>query len=448
MRRKGSLMTRMARISLVVCVLVSVIFIEQKAFAQSAQNLRRIVTFQGIDLTTPLGYSTALGVVTASGSSLVHNLSFINALAIQLPANNIIGALNILLSSLCGPITQQIKCVQDIADDTVAIVDGGSRCVRIVPASGIVPAPGNDVPGPEKYPWGMQIIDVPAVHPQRQGLGVTVAVLDTGIASHPELSGQIERYNARYGDSSDADDNGHGTHMAGIIAAARNNPVLGIIGVAPQVTLKAVKVLDQYGAGYLSDVINGLQWVHNNRSPRAKVVNMSIGWSADIPHLRKAIHELDNQGVIMVASAGNLCPPSGGQDEGNGDECEGGPHLACAQTDVKYPAAYDEVIAVEATDFLDQIAPYSLSGDVAAPGGSKATGVRILSTHTGGRYGYGSGTSPAAAHVTGAVALALQLDPGLSLKQVRCVLQATAEGPGRINVDNMVHALLVGHPCL
>jgi subtilisin family serine protease len=83
--------------------------------------------------------------------------------------------------------------------------------------------------------------------------------------------------------------------------------------------------------------------------------------------------------------------------------------------------------------------------DVWAPGGSKATGIRILSTTkgncAGGCYGYGSGTSQAAAHATGAVALALQLDPGLSLPQVRKILQDTSEGAGRINVRKLVQAL-------
>ena len=96
--------------------------------------------------------------------------------------------------------------------------------------------------------------------------------------------------------------------MAGIIASELNNLVLGVIGVAPQVTFLGVKVLDQYGAGYLSDVINGLQWVYNNNgTPWVKLVNMSIGFSNDSPPLRQAIQSLYNSGVIMVASAGNRC---------------------------------------------------------------------------------------------------------------------------------------------
>jgi subtilisin family serine protease len=247
--------------------------------------------------------------------------------------------------------------------------------------------------------------------------------------------------------------------MAGIIAAALNSSLQGgVIGVAPQVTFLGVKVLDQYGAGYLSDFIAGLQWVHdyNNGTSLVKLVNMSVGFSTDSPPLKQAIQELAKGGVIMVASAGNRCAQSPGQDEGGGDGCDGGPALVCdpAQTAVRYPAAYPSVLAVVATDFYDDITAYSLSGpqvDVAAPGGSKVTGIRILSTNTGGGYGYSSGTSQAAAHVTGAVALALQKHPGLSFTEVRSLLQTTAtdlgypqtqQGAGLINVRKMMRALL------
>jgi subtilisin family serine protease len=340
--------------------------------------------------------------------------------------------------------------VEGIFDDPLSVAAG---TVCIDPSS---------APVPESYTWGLQQIDVPAVHPQWQGSGVTVAVLDTGIdASHPELSPRIiDGYNALAGGGSFADDNGHGTHMAGIIAADRKNPfpgTIGIVGAAPQTTLLAVKVLDQYGAGYLSDFIYGLQWVYNNGSPLVTVVNMSLGFSTDSPALQQAIQALYASGVIMVASAGNRCAQSPGQDEGGGD-CQGGPALVCdpTQTAVKYPAAYPEVMAVVAIDFYDHVTAYSLLGpevDVAAPGGSKETGIRILSTTRtiDGGYGEGSGTSQAAAHVTGAVALALQLQPGLSFEEVRSLLQTTAvklgypqseQGAGRINVKKLVQALL------
>jgi subtilisin family serine protease len=426
-------MTWMARISLVVCVLVSVSLIWGGAFVASAQNLRKVVIFHDGTL-----LADQQQVVAQSGSSVVHILSLINALTVQLPPVGTAEALAFL---------QGNPLVEGVYDDMVGTVDGGRYPVCINLAS---------PPTSQSYPWGQEQIEADLVHPQWQGLGVTVAVLDTGIASHPELFLPIgEGYNARVGGGSSADDNGHGTHMAGIIGAdlkeGPNSLLPGIIGTAPQATLLPVKVLDLYGAGYLSDVINGLQWVYNNGSRRAKVANMSIGFSTHSPALQQAIQRLYASGVIMVASAGNRCAPSPGQDEGGGD-CESQPLLNCdpTQTAVKYPAAYEEVMAVAATDRNDAITAYSLlepAVDVAAPGGSKATGIRILSTTIGG-YGWGSGTSQAAAHVTGAVALALQLRPGLSFQQVRCVLQATAEGPGRINVDNMVQALLVGHPCL
>jgi subtilisin family serine protease len=426
-------MTRMARASLVVGVLVSVILVGGGAFSASGQDLKEVVIF--LD-STPL--AVQLQVVAQSGSSVVHTLSLINAVAIQLPEVGTAQALAFL---------QGNPNVEGVYDDSVGMVDGGIWPICIAPAA--VP------PVPESYPWGLQKIDVPAVHqqwPGLQGTGVTVAILDTGIDwSHPELSPRIVGgYNALAGGVSYADDNGHGTHMAGIIAAALNS--LGIIGVAPQVLLSAVKVLDQYGAGYLSDFIAGLQWVSSNG---IRLVNMSVGFSTDSLPLQKAIQSLYNSGVIMVASAGNRCAQSPSQDEGGGDSCQGGPALTCdpSQTAVKYPAAYSWVLAVTATDMADQVTAYSLTGaqvDVCAPGGSKATGIRILSTTIGDGYGWGSGTSQAAAHVTGAVALALQQKPQLAFNEVRSVLQTTAvdlgypstqQGAGRINVKNMVQAL-------
>jgi subtilisin family serine protease len=424
-------MTYTARVSLVVCMLVSVILSGRGAFAKSADHLRRIVKFHGLDLKKPGDLATAHSVVAGSGSRKVHELWLINAMAIRLPAAGADHALVAL---------QKNPTVEQVFDDLLSVAAGA---ICIAPA---LP------PVLESYPWGLQMIDVPAVHQQRpelQGTAVTVAILDTGIdSSHPELSPRVAGgYNALAGGGSSVDTNGHGTHMAGIIAADLENS-LGIIGVAPQVTLKAVKVLDHSGVGYLSDLINGLQWVYNNGSPRARVVNMSLGFSTDSPALWQAIQSLYTSGVIMVASTGNRCAPSSGQDEGGGD-CQAGPLLNCdpAQDTVKYPAAYPEVMAVVATDIDGAITGYSLvkpQWDVAAPGGSRATG-RILSTTIGG-YGEGSGTSQAAAHVTGAIALALQLDPGLSFEEVLLCLQATAEGPGRINVKKLVQKLLAG-PC-
>src|SRR5215813_2266034 len=208
-------MTELARVGLVGCVLVSVILIGGGASAKSADNLRRIVKFGGINLTDPQGLATARGAVKESGSSEVHRLWLINGLAIQLPEA---GADHALAALLKNPL------VEGVFDDSVSVADG-AICIDQAPS-----------PVPESYPWGLQKIDVPAVQPQWQGVGVMVAIVDTGIdGSHPELSPRIVGgYNALAGGGSYADDNGHGTHMAGIIAAALNS--LGIIGVAPQAT--------------------------------------------------------------------------------------------------------------------------------------------------------------------------------------------------------------------
>jgi subtilisin family serine protease len=442
MDAEGSLMVRIARISLVVCILVSVSLIGGETFAASTDDLKKIVTFKNIDLKTLLGYTTALGVVTTSRSSIVHNLSFINALAIALPVDDITGALASLLSSVY---------VLEVADDLLTLVD--PICPTTAP------------PSIESYPWGQQQINVPAVHRAPlsvQGSGVTVAVLDTGIDSthlgNPlgefYQSRNTGGYNALPGGGPYFDGHGHGTHMAGIIAAALNGR--GVIGAAPKAQLAAVKVLDDNGIGHSSDVINGLQWVHDNG---IRVVNMSFGFASPSTPLRQAIQLLGNTGIIMVASAGNHCAAATASEEG-GDDC--GPAATCDAplTAVTYPAAYPAVIAVAATDIHEHITEYSLSGtevEIAAPGGAQTSG-QILSTNTTkeGGYGVGYGTSQAAAHVTGAIALALQLRPSLSIAQLRNVLRATAvklydensdeyskerQGEGLIDTKAMIGAL-------
>jgi subtilisin family serine protease len=276
-------------------------------------------------------------------------------------------------------------------------------------------------------------INVPAAHQQHptvRGSGVTIAILDTGIDSTHLTVGEFSQrdaggYNALDGGGSDNDNQGHGTHMTGIIAAAANNT--GIIGAAPNVNLAAVKVLDQNGNGYVSDVIDGFQWVHNNG---IRLVNVSLGFSTDSKPLQKAIQSLYNSGMIMVAAAGNRCSVRPSQDDGAGADCLV-PSASCAAplTSVLYPAAYSGVIAVGATDINNQVTAYSLTGpqvDVVAPGGDMTS--RILSTNLSGGYGEAYGTSQAAAHVSGTLALALQCQPQLSPNDARSRLQECATG--------------------
>jgi subtilisin family serine protease len=217
-------------------------------------------------------------VVADSGSCEVHNLWLINALAIQLPPDSADQA-QALAKLRSNPFVERVD------DDPSAASS----------------------PVPEQYDWGQQLGLV--------GAGVTVAVLDTGIdPSQSKLQLNLAGgYNARAGanPSQYQDDNGRGTHMAEIIAAA-----------LPGATFLAVKVLDQCGKGISSDLINGLQWVYgyNNGSPLVKLVNMSLGSSTDSLPLQKAIQYSDYYGWIIVASDGNLC--EGGGDEGGGDGCE------------------------------------------------------------------------------------------------------------------------------
>ncbi|MHA1227001.1 MAG: S8 family peptidase [Candidatus Hodarchaeales archaeon] len=220
---------------------------------------------------------------------------------------------------------------------------------------------------------------------------VIVAVVDTGIdLDHPDLAPHILWSIDFTGSRTGADDdNGHGTHCAGIIGAIRDNN--GVVGMAPNVYFYAVKVLDRRGSGTWEDVMNGIYAAVDGpdgvvgTDDDADVISMSLGASSDPgPEFYDAIKYAYNNGVVLVAAAGNEGDGSGATDE------------------YSYPAAYPEVIAVGATDKDDSIASFSNSGpflEVAAPG------VDIYSTYEDGSYATLSGTSMACPHVSGLVAL-------------------------------------------
>jgi subtilisin len=419
----------------VACLLVLRALVGGGAFAATGDNIRKIVVFQG-----GTSMQVQQQVVARSGSQLLSILSLINGVAIELPAQNAAQALIAL---------QADPTVAAIYDDlTNSGQDGGGDKVIV-----ITPA---DPPTQEFYPWGLDTIHVPDVHqvdPGLKGSGVTIAILDTGIdMNHPDLSKNIKGgYNAIAGQNSRnyQDDNGHGTHMAGVIAGRMNR--LGVVGAAYQANIVAVKVLDQYGHGYLSDLINGLGWISTNK---IRVVNMSLGFSETNPLLEQAIRSLYEAGVIMVASAGNggtACAQDGGGDDGGGDDGGGDDGCQPSKGEAHYPAHYPWVISVAATNGDDEVTGYSQSGkvDVAAPGGTQS-GPRIFSTNKGGGYGWGSGTSQAAAHVTGAVALVLQKNSRMSFKEMVMLLERTAwdlgepverQGAGLLDVEAMINAL-------
>jgi len=447
-------MMSIARIGAIVriCVVVTLLVMSvggEFAAASEADGRYIVMYVDGTDLISQKLLLEALGV------DVTHVLTLIDALAIDIPLNIVDYVLGLLDPLNADPLDVINNNVAGVYDDLLTSVD------PVCPT----PAP----PSPESYRWGQQKIKEPEAHAKMAsckgtGSAVKVAVLDTGIDwTHLKTSlGELYQKdaggtNALPGGGSYFDDNGHGTHMAGISAAALNG--LGIIGGAPQAKLVSVKVLDSTGHGYLSDVINGLQWVYNSD---IRLVNMSFGFSfskqSDGTPLIEAIQSLYAAGVIMVASAGNQCAAAPITDDGGGEGC--GPTKTCPSplTAITYPAAYQGlVLAVGATDIHDKIPPYSLSGpelDVVAPGGAPESGApdngRIFSTNTGGGYGRGHGTSQAAAQVAGAVGLVLRLHPEFSFTQVSNLLKTTAvdlgfksnkQGAGRIDVQQMINQL-------
>jgi thermitase len=209
-----------------------------------------------------------------------------------------------------------------------------------------------------------------------QGEGVLVAVLDTGIdKSHEDLNGKVVAETNFTNSPSASDSYGHGTHIAGVIAAYGDNG-LGVIGVAPQSQLLNVKVADDHGRCQASALARGIIWAVDRG---AVVINVSIEIREPSAQLEAAVSYAWEHGAIVIAAAGN-----------------GG-----CQTPV-YPANYPNVIAVAATDEDDGRALLSNYGawvDVAAPG------YEIYSTLPGNDYGYKSGTSFATAYVSGLAAI-------------------------------------------
>jgi len=267
---------------------------------------------------------------------------------------------------------------------------------------------------------------------------VIVAIIDTGIDyTHPDLAANYVPLGFDWvnNDTDPLDDNGHGTHCAGIVAATINNSI-GIAGLA-QVSIMAEKALDMDGFGYYSWVIEA---IYHAVDAGAKIISMSFGGSGDSPSIHDAIKYAYDHGVLLVAAAGN---------EGNSFP--------------NYPAAYDEVIAVSAMDPADNVATFSSYGmwiELAAPG------VDIYSTlptynvtlnqepfDKTLNYDYLSGTSMACPHVAGVAALAWSAFPDYANYKIRLILRRTADdlgdvgfdqfyGYGRINAERTVAGLL------
>jgi subtilisin family serine protease len=228
------------------------------------------------------------------------------------------------------------------------------------------------------------------------GKGVKVAVLDTGIDTHHDdlaVAGgaSFVDYTTSYDD-----DNGHGTHVAGIIGAKNND--IGVVGVAPDASLYAVKVLDQTGTGYLSDVISGIDWAIDNQMD---IINLSMTTVVDSTALHEAVDKAYSNGLLVVAAAGNT-----GNAEGSGDT-------------IQYPAKYSSVISVGAVNQNEQRASFSATG---AELEVVAAGVSIKSTYLNNSYAALSGTSMAVPFVAGELALLKQQNPTAGNENLREIL--------------------------
>lgn len=298
-----------------------------------------------------------------------------------------------------------------------------------------------------KYQWHMDNavyggIDTENAWNISNGSGIVVAVIDTGVAYENYREGGKRYYKAPdlantsfvpgwdfvNNDSHPNDDNSHGTHVAGTIAQSTNNSI-GVTGVAFGASLMPIKVLDRNGYGTYANVADGIRWAVDHG---AKVINLSLGGSSPASYLEEAVAYAYNNGVTVVAAAGND-----------------------GLSTISYPAAYDNyVIAVGATRYDETLAYYSNYGpslDVVAPGGDTRVdqngdgyGDGVLqntfnpNTKNTADFGYwfSQGTSMATPHVSGIAALLLANGNATTPDQVRAALQSTAKDLGAAGRDD------------
>jgi subtilisin family serine protease len=274
--------------------------------------------------------------------------------------------------------------------------------------------------------WGLPLIGAPAAWDTTTGAdGPVIAVIDTGVsATHPELAGRVlPGIDLVNGDNDPTDDNGHGTHVAGIAAAAGNNGA-GVAGVCWGCRILPVKALDATGSGWYSTLASAITWATDHG---ASVINMSLGGTDNSTTLGTAVAYAESHGVVVVAAAGNS-----------------------GVTTRFYPAAFSGVVAVGAMDANSVRYGFSNFGTdwvrVAAPGCTE-------STWPGSSYASLCGTSMATPFVSGSLGLLLAADPAASAVQAEAALESTA-GPvgtdwtahGLIHLDGAVTALLAAVP--
>ncbi|ALC89255.1 serine protease [Bacillus sp. FJAT-18017] len=254
------------------------------------------------------------------------------------------------------------------------------RYVRVIPYQVV-----ETIETVNEVPAGVELIQAPEIWGETKGEGITVAVLDTGCdIDHPDLKDRI--IGGRNFTSDDRgnpdifnDYNGHGTHVAGTIAAGANE--FGVIGTAPEANLLIIKVLAKNGSGQYKWIIDGINYAVEQK---VDIISMSLGGPNDVPELHDAIRNAVRNNILVVCAAGN---EGDGKDDTN---------------EFAYPGCYNEVISVGSITLDRRSSDFSNSNneiDLVAPG------EKIMSTYLNGKYAALSGTSMAAPHVSGALAL-------------------------------------------
>ncbi len=309
------------------------------------------------------------------------------------------------IQSLTGlPDTRVIRLpagqdVQDVLRDLLA--DPGTVYAEPVYRYRALGDATSSIPDDPRLPelWGWSKIRTPEIWDRaKTGSNVRVAVVDTGVDRlHPDLANHVlPGWDCVNGDADPQDDQGHGSHVAGTIAAVAGNR-LGISGIAPNTQIVPVKVLGSDGSGETTTIAQGIL---KARELGAQIINLSLGGPERSKVLEDAIARVTAQGCLVVVAAGN---------DGT--------------TTPSHPAAFADSLSVAATDASDRRASFSQYGstvDIAAPG------VDILST-TDGDYKKHSGTSMASPHVAAAAAMLLSLHPEATPARLRQALEAGAE---------------------
>jgi len=262
----------------------------------------------------------------------------------------------------------------------------------------------------DEITWNINRISAPELFQQGiTGKGMNVAVFDTGINLNNSELNVVGGISFVDGITSYDDDNGHGTEMANIIAATNNGS--GFVGVAPDINLYSVKILDSTGQGRYSNIINGIDWAIENR---INIIVLSLGGTGYSKILEEAVKKASQNNILLIAAAGN---------SGN-------------RTNV-YPAAFRDVVCVSSTDSNNMISVYSCIGnniDIAAPGEN------IQTVDASGNRTIVSGTSVAAQHVAGVASLLWSFDKNLTNAQIKFLLYEGAIETG--NHEQYGHGIL------